>query len=170
MKNLGSLLLGLIIGALIMYFYCCKDAKDMGSMEITKPAGVITAKDARTLDQAFNSRHTLISNAIVKRPDNRSSWWSLKDMRDYLDYAENQSKELGYTMDGVRVYLGAYPDKKVSDSVLVGYTTMFIVPTSSSLGLKGGTGSTRAGHGDVPGGDPLNAGDPGNPPSANYPQ
>ena len=27
-------------------------------------------------------------------------------MCDYLNYAENESKDLGYTMDGVRVYLG----------------------------------------------------------------
>ncbi|WP_262891655.1 hypothetical protein [Bizionia arctica] len=30
----------------------------------------------------------------------------------FLNYVENESKELGYTMDGVRVYLGAYPKIK----------------------------------------------------------
>lgn len=169
MKNLLTLLLGLIIGALIMYFYCCADAKDMTPMDIVKPKGVITESEGKVLDKAFDSRHALISRNIVKRPDNRSSWWSLKDMRDYLNYAENQSKNLGYTMDGVRVYLGAYPDTKVDTTVTVGYTTMFIVPTSSEVSAKGGS-AARAGSGDVPGGDPLNQGSGGNPPSANYPQ
>jgi len=45
-------------------------------------------------------------------------------MRDYLNYAENESKDLGYTMDGVRVYLGAHATTKE-----VGYTTIFLVPT-----------------------------------------
>lgn len=45
-------------------------------------------------------------------------------MRNYLNYAENESKDLGYTMDGVRVYLGAHATTKE-----VGYTTMFLVST-----------------------------------------
>ncbi|WP_452224590.1 hypothetical protein [Lacinutrix chionoecetis] len=167
MKNFLSLLLGLIIGALIMYFYCCRDT--MGAIEITKPNGVITPSEAMTLDRAYNSRHQLISDSIVKRPDNRSSWWSLQDIKNYLDYAEDQSEDLGYTMDGVRVYLGAYPD----DGENVGYTTMFMVPTSSQIeelqNQKGGS-AARVGHGgDIPGGDPLNMGTGGNPPNSNYP-
>ncbi|WP_044398240.1 hypothetical protein [Lacinutrix sp. Hel_I_90] len=170
MKNLGSLLLGLIIGALLMYFFFCSGVKAM-EPEIIKPKGVITAKEAMVLDEAFNSRHTLISDSIVKRADNRSAWWSLEDMRNYLNYAENQSKELGYTMDGVRVYLGAYPDTTVDSTTTVGYTTLFIAPTSSEVGLKGGAGASfRENGGDVPGGDPLNDGHSGVPPSATYPQ
>ena len=173
MKNLLSLILGLIIGALIMYFYCCK-TEDFGTpMVVVKPSGVISPKDAKTLDKAFDDRHELITKNIVIRPDNRSSWWSLKDMRNYLNYAEQQSKELGYTMDGVRVYLGAYPDKKVDSAIVVGYTTMFMVPTSSEVEQvhqKGGSAFRAGDGGDVPGGDPLNDGGDGYPPPANYPQ
>ncbi|AUC81241.1 hypothetical protein [Lacinutrix sp. Bg11-31] len=173
MKNLLTLILGLIIGAIIMYFYCCKSGDFAAPMVVVKPSGVISTKDARTLDRAFDSRHKLISDSIVKRPDNRSSWWSLKDMQDYLKYAENQSEELGYTMDGIRVYLGAYPDEEVDSKRTVGYTTMFMVPTSSEIEQvhqKGGSAVDAKDGGDVPGGDPLNDGSAGNPPSANYPQ
>ncbi len=128
------------------------------SKQIIKPRGVITSKDAEIMDQAFNERYAAMSKCIGK-DDNRSSWWSLDDMRNFLDYAENQAKSLGYTMDGVRVYEGAHGEK--------GYTSMFIAPTGSK-----GTGGSRqaAGSGDIPGGDVLNAGSGGNPPSANYPQ
>ena len=173
MKNLLSLILGLIIGALIMYFYCSKTKDTMSSIVITKPSGVISPKEAKTLDRAYTSRHKLISDSIVKRPDNRSSWWSLQDMQDYLKYAENQSKELGYTMDGVRVYLGAYPDETIDSTATVGYTTMFIVPTSSEIeqeSQRGGSAFRAGDGGDVPGGDPLNDGGDGYPPPANYPQ
>ncbi|RLJ68723.1 hypothetical protein CLV86_0112 [Lacinutrix venerupis] len=168
MKNLFTLVLGLIIGALIMYFFCCK-TENLGAVEITKPRGVITPSEAAILDEQYNSRHTLISDSIVDRSDNRSSWWSLEDIRNYLDYAENQSRELGYTMDGLRVYLGAYK----TENGVVGYTTMFMVPTSSEIeqdSIKGGSARRAGNGGDIPGGDPLNMGQNGTPPGGNYPQ
>ena len=126
------------------------------------PKGVISPDEAKTLDQAFTARHDLISNNILKRPDNRSSWWSLQDMKDYLEYAEAQVKELGYEMNGVRVYLGAYPEAKEGP----GYTTMFMVPTADIPQGKDGSG----GNSDVPGADGLNGGEDGHPPMSNYPQ
>ena len=138
---------------------------------ITKPSGVISPKQAITLDQAYDARYKLISDSIVTRDggDNRSVWFSLKDVRNYLDYAENQTKGLGYTMDGVRIYLAAYPsDPKLG----AGYTTVFMVPTGNEALSEGNTmffNLKRVG-GDIPGGDGLNSGDPGIPPSANYPQ
>jgi hypothetical protein len=125
------------------------------------PKGVITPDEAKALDHAFDSRHTLISNDIVKRPDNRSSWWSLQDIKDYLEYAEAQVKELGHEMNGVRVYVGAHPDTKEGP----GYSTAFIVPTADIPQGKDGGGLNS----DVPGANGLNGGDPGHPPSANYP-
>lgn len=126
------------------------------------PKGVITPDEAKVLDQAFDSRHKLISEDIVKRPDNRSSWWSLQDMKDYLEYAEAQVKELGYEMNGIRVYLGAYPDTKEGP----GYSTMFMVPTANiPQGKDDGGGKS-----DVPGANGLNDGEIGDPPFLNYPQ
>ena len=132
MKNILLLILGIVIGALAMYFYCCQPN---GDLAITTPKGVITPEQAKTLDEAYNPRHKLISDSIVTREggDNRSSWYSLDDMRNYLNYAEKQTKDMGYTMNGIRVYLGAYPD--VRDQV--GYTTMFFIPTGYQAVSKG---------------------------------
>ncbi|WP_353779914.1 hypothetical protein [Winogradskyella sp. 3972H.M.0a.05] len=130
---------------------------------MAKPTGVITPQQAKDLDTEFNSRHTLISTQIVKRPDNRSAWWSLQDIRDYLDYAENQALDDGYTMDGIRVYLGAYPE----DSEGVGYTTVFMVPTGNQTGQQAAKGG---GSPDLPNGSGLNFGNNGQPPESNYPQ
>ncbi|MEZ4792156.1 MAG: hypothetical protein R2783_01370 [Gelidibacter sp.] len=168
MKNLLVLLLGAIIGAAAVYFYCCK--QDL-SDDVVEPKGIITPAQVMALDEAFNSRHQLISDSIVKRPDNRSSWYSLSDMRSYLNYAESQAKDLGYTMDGIRVYLGAYPDTANE----VGYTTMFFTPTGSKAMAKGEMNFLNfnlqsGGHPDIPGGNGFNMGTPGNPPSINYPQ
>ncbi len=171
MKNTLLVIAGFILGALATYFFCCPDS---AKETIIAPKGIITPDEAKTLDQAFNSRHRLISDSIVKRPDNRSSWYALEDMRNYLNYAENQAKDLGYTMNGIRVYLGAYPDEKDQ----VGYTTMFFVPTGHKVMAQGsmllftmddddGGGD---GGGDIPGGNGFNGGGDGRPPFANYPQ
>ena len=168
MKNLFLFLFGLIIGAAAVYFYCCKEVATPIVEEIIKPKGLISPSEAKTLDVAFNTRHQLISDSIVKRPDNRSSWYALDDMRNYLNYAEKQARDLGYTMNGIRVYLGAYPNVKDE----VGFTTMFFIPTGYQITSEGAMFSTNASQkgGDISGGDGLNMGSGGDPPSANYPQ
>ena len=167
MKKLGLLILGILIGALATYYFCSTSNLVDTDVSIVPPKGLISPEESRILDRAFDSRHVLISDSIVRRPDNRSSWWSLKDMRDYLNYAENESKELGYTMDGVRVYLGAYPTEGE-----VGYTTMFLVPTGVENISQGNStlfNMLPPGGGDIPGGSGLNKGDAGDPPPTNYP-
>ncbi|MGJ8593574.1 MAG: hypothetical protein ACSHXF_13565 [Aquaticitalea sp.] len=165
MKNFLIVIVGALIGAAIVYFFCCKTINMTN--EPTKPNGIITPEQIKTLDQAFNSRHQLISDSIVMRPDNRSSWYSLEDMRDYLDYAESQAKDLGYKMDGIRIYLGA----QANEGTTVGYTTMFFVPTYNEVMAEGSmVNFVRGGSKDVPGGNGLDMGGPGDPPSSNYPQ
>ena len=129
---------------------------------MSKPKGVITPAEAKKLNDSFTERCQLISKDVTKRPDNRSSWYSIKDLKAYLKYAKKQAKEQGHKMNGVRIYCGAYPTVKGE----VGYSTSFIVPTAKIVDGKGGGG----GNGDIPDGDGLNDGDPGDPPNANYPQ
>lgn len=165
MKKLILLLIGAIIGFAICYYYFNSQTQTEKSMA-NPPKGVITPAEAKVLDAAFDSRHQLISDSIVRRPDNRSAWWSLQDMRDYLSYADQQARDLGYTMDGVRVYLGAH----ANEGKEVGYTTVFIAPTGSKNVSEGGmVNMAQGGSGDIPGGSPLNDGSNGFPPNANYP-
>jgi len=170
MKKLVYILLGIIIGIVGSYFYCSQcTTKEVSYQEtIVKPKGLISPAEAKTLDQAFNSRHQLISDSIVKRPDNRSSWYSLEDMTNYLKYADSQATAQGYKMDGIRVYLGAHND---IDS-LVGYTTMFFIPTGYKNVAEGSSSlftSTQKSS-DLSNGSGLNDGQTGFPPESNYPQ
>ncbi len=171
MKNIIMLILGIVIGALAMYFYCCRSSEETDEkVVISVPKGLITADQAKTLDRAYNPRYQLISDSIVKRRggDNRSSWYGLEEVKNYLTYAEREAEQLGYTMDGVRIYLGAHPDQNGA----AGYTTMFFVPTGKpnkavasiynfSMQLKSF---------DIPGGGGLDHGNQGDPPGANYDQ
>lgn len=168
MKKSGYLILGFALGVIGCYFYLSSPHKGETNDDVVVPQGLIRPLKAKTLSQAFNVRHQLISDSILKRPDNRSSWYSLETLRNYLTYAEKQAKDSGYTMNGVRIYLGAH---KNVDS-LAGYTTMFFIPTGTRNTSEGNStllplAQTSS---DLINNDGLNDGDPGKPPSANYPQ
>lgn len=167
MKNFVILIFGIVIGALIMYFYCSAPHADL---EIRAPKGLISPDQAKTLDHAYNERYRLISDSIVKREggDNRSSWYALDQVRDYLNYAEKEAQELGYSMDGVRIYLGAHPDENGE----AGYTTLFFVPTGkpNKAAASMFNFSMQSGGGDIQGANGLDMGNRGDPPSSNYPQ
>ncbi|TXD84184.1 hypothetical protein ESY86_06260 [Subsaximicrobium wynnwilliamsii] len=174
MKNFGLLILGIIIGAIAMYFYVQQNSSDLEGVDPTEPKGLITAEEAKTLDRAYDPRYKLISDSIVTREggDNRSSWYALEEVRTFLDYAEDQAKKNNYTMNGIRIYLGAYPESNEGQ----GYTTMFMMPTGYSANQNKSEGNLlglslkRGDDGDIPGVGGLNHGSEGKPPGANYPQ
>ncbi|HNQ26295.1 MAG TPA: hypothetical protein PKL92_00030 [Aquaticitalea sp.] len=167
MKKLAIFIFGAIIGVAVQHF---ATNENLENMIVKPPKGVITPEEAKDLDAAFDPRHRLIGDSILKRPDNRSAWYSLDDMRNYLEYAQEEVKGLGYAMTGIRIYLGAYPE----EDGMPGYTTMFLVPTgkqnlgkSSILNINMSPPQEDP---DIPKGPVLNMGGTGNPPSANYPQ
>ena len=163
MKKLLLLLIGFAIGILVCYFYCCKQSN---YDTMATPKGIIKPAEASALDKAFNSRHQLISDSIVGRPDNRSAWWSLSDLESYIHHAKNQAKTLNHDLNGFRMYLGAHADSGGQ----VGYTTIFVVPTGDPTLPAGSSGFAPPGTGDITGADGLNLGGEGHPPQANYPQ
>ena len=154
----------MVIGIAAAYYYL---SSNQNLEEMTKPKGLITPSEIKTLDQAYNSRHTLISDSLIDRPDNRSSWYSIEEIESYIAYAKEQADSLGYTLDGLRLYAGAYPDTKEGPGLM----TMFFVPTGSKNVSEGSMLTTLQGGGnDIQGADGLNRGSKGDPPSANYPQ
>ena len=162
MKQLAYFIIGLGIGFLACKFlFQTEDTKGDIEVVVTKPKGVITPAKAKELDRNFDRKHALI-NKDLGIEDNRSSWYSLKDMRDYLVYAENQANDLKYNMDGVRVYLGSHADD--------GLTTMFLVPTGIPFKSATTNNFLPPSSGDIPDGDVLNNGGDGVPPSHHYPQ
>ncbi|MGS2725991.1 hypothetical protein ACU8DI_05240 [Psychroserpens sp. BH13MA-6] len=172
MKNLVTLFLGIILGAAAMYYFCANyNEEDMvDSMVPRNPKGYIDAGQISALTQAYNPRYDLISDSIFPNTefgDNRSSWYALQDVRDYLTIAENQADSLGYVMTGVRIYPGAYPDSKG----VPGYSTYLFVPTGYKNTSQGNVlHMSFQGNNDIPNGGGLNKGGSGEPPSANYPQ
>jgi hypothetical protein len=165
MKKLLLLLVGLVLGIAATYYYL---STSQNLEEMANPKGLITPSEIEALDQAYNSRHTIISDSLIKTPDNRSSWYSIEEIESYIAYAKKQADSLGYTLDGLRLYAGAYPDTKEGPGLM----TMFFVPTGSENVSEGSMIPTAQGGGsnDLKGADGLNFGQSGYPPGANYPQ
>jgi len=146
-------------------------------METKLPKGLISPKEAKKLNQKFIKSRSKDLNRIVEKetgkPNDKdaiSSWFSLDELKEYIAYVEAQGKEKNITVNGLRVYFGAYAinDKKPSKKAL---STVFFVPTQPKVGAsqKDGIMSVEGGS-DIDSVDGLNTGGLGFPPSATYPQ
>lgn len=173
MKKLALFILGIILGALAMYFYFHSDQNSSDMAETTPPTGVITPSEITALTQAYNDRYDIITNTYFKGVtggDNRSSWYSIEDLEAFLASAKKQAGELGYIMNGVRLYPGAHP---TVDGV-PGYTTFLLVPTGYEKTSEGNmidSGLQKGGgKNDIGGANGMNQGENGIPPGINYPQ
>ncbi len=148
MKNLRPLLLGVIIGALITYFFCPRqgvdDIKHMAK-EVKCPKDTISVAEATKLFKNWQKYNPTEIDSIIDVVGSRKQitnvGWSLDFINEYLTYAEAKSDSLGYTMTGIRLYMGNYG--KCKDPKKINRNTLFIVPTghkktskASSLNLS----------------------------------
>ena len=152
MKNLFSLLLGLIFGAAITYYFFCSSGITTPP-PTTIPSGIITANEAKQLSNNWtNLRKAANDSVAYGGEDNRSSWYSIDDMEYYINYAKDSLKA-----NGIRLYLG------VDTSVGIGgLTTIFMVPTENST--RRGSPSK-----DISTANALDRGTGGMPPGQQYP-
>ncbi|MEP1489445.1 MAG: hypothetical protein ABJK28_13570 [Algibacter sp.] len=131
MKKLSYIIIGALIGAFATYYFCPRTLEAEKESKIVKPKGVISVEDAIALNNNWTKyRKAAVDSAAQKqgrKVDKRSTKWKLEDIRNYLDYAEAESKYMGYTMDGIKVYLGVYGEDAGPEKS--NYTTMFIAPT-----------------------------------------
>ncbi|RAJ17189.1 hypothetical protein [Olleya aquimaris] len=154
MKNLGTLILGLILGALAMYFYFNYFNQPTMTPPILTPKGIITSAEAKELSDNWTDLRKSVNDSVAyNEADNRSSWYSLTDLNAFLAKVAKDHPNA----DGIRFYLGV--DTSVGTG---GYTTVFMVPTQA--------GEREEGHDDITGADGLDRGMTGYPPNAAYPQ
>jgi hypothetical protein len=167
MKKLSYIILGIGIGALATYYFCPRTIENKESeIKIVKPKGVITPLQAKGLNENWTTERKQANDLAAKIHgrvvDNRSAWWSLEDVNNYLLYSKTQSDSLGYDMTGIRVYLGVYG--KNAGPATKDLTTMFLVPTGKSS--KASSFMFPPSIGDLPV-NPLNDGQGG---QGGYPQ
>tara|TARA_R110000868_G_scaffold404922_3_gene683749 strand:- start:6707 stop:7210 length:504 start_codon:yes stop_codon:yes gene_type:complete len=140
MKKLSYIILGFIIGAVLTYYFCPRQDVEEQT-KIVKPKGVITQAKAKDLNDDWTKyRQAAVDSAAKKQgrnQDNRSVYWELADVENYLAYAKNQADSLGYSVTGIRVYLGVYG--KNAGQAKKDLTTMFIVPTGKKSQSQAGS-------------------------------
>lgn len=132
--------------------------------KIKTPKGVISIKKAIALNDTWSKTRAGAMNQCISdvtggkiKEDNRSSWWSVKDVKKYLKYAKAEAKAQGYKMSGVRIYCGAHSEDDC-------FSTLFMVPTAQgSLGKDVGDPSN-----DDISVEPFNKGRTGVPPGVGY--
>lgn len=172
MKKIGLILFGFIIGAVLTYKFCPRpiDGPTTVDAKYKVPKDTITIAQAKLLSKNWTNNNATEIDSLLdvegSRKKMRSVWWSLKDVNEYLVYAQEKSDSLGYKMTGVRVYLGNYgknekPGKKNRN-------TMFIVPTGPKSTSKASALNVflPPSKGDIPT-PPLNNGNGG---EGGYPQ
>ena len=133
-----------------------------------KPKNLITKSRAIELCKAHDKKHAAISR-LINTQDNRSTWYSLEELKEYIAYIEMQGREKGYNVEGIRFYIGSYPenDRASGES---NSTTVFLAPTGTkATAQKAMAISQNTSSPDITEIEPLNFGGTGWPPHATYP-
>lgn len=152
MMTFGILLLGIVIGGGISYLILKNSLGSQGPGIPIIPPGVITPAQGRTLDENWTTFRKTANDTAAGKPDNRSSWYSLIDMENYIDLIKSEQAKV----NGFRLYLGV----KTTETDETGYTTIFMVATEDDHGANKDIATAKV----------LDMGSAGYPPQANYPQ
>lgn len=173
MKKLVLIILGFIIGAVLTYYFCPRPHEVTHiDTKIVKPKGVISTNVAKELNKNWTDfREAAVDSAAKKQgrnKDDRSTWWSIDDIENYIAFAKNQTDSLDYSITGIRVYLGVYGDN--AGRTKKNLSTMFLVPTVKKNTIQASINPfnmfVQKGD-DCPECEPLNDGQGG---SGTYPQ
>lgn len=118
----------------------------------TTPRGVITPTEAQELNDNWTDLRKGANDRAAGQSDNRSSWYSIQDLKDYIALVEDENPDA----TGIRFYLGVETTKEDPK----GLTTIFIIPTEEIEGENK----------DIATATGLDRGTNGVPPGAPYPQ
>lgn len=143
--------------------------------KLEKPKQLITKEMAITLNSNYISKRANIITEAIQKDDANAVWYSIEEIEKYIHYVKKQGKEKGYDVNGIRMYLGVYPETE-EFGAKKGMTTIFLSPTGKKTKLeKGGfltlqtTAKQEEENNDIEELEPLNYGSMGNPPKISYP-
>lgn len=129
----------------------------------------ISPQEAKELNQNFVKTRTKAIDKAIGKKDAISSWFSLDDLKEYIAFVEKEGQAKGITVNGLRVYFGAYP-KNDHNPGKKNLSTVFFAPTQAKKGSMQKDGIAAVGSSsDIDSIDALNYGTVGDPPSKEYP-
>jgi|SRR6478672_13521259 len=123
---------------------------------------LITPEFAAELCRTYIKDRSAIISAAIGYDDANAVWYSIEELENYLSYVKTEAANMGYVADGIRCYLGVYPDDPIYGDQ-AGMSNVFFSPTGY---VEGGA----PGKSDIATINPMNHGTMGNPPIIEYPQ
>lgn len=127
---------------------------------VDKPKGAITVEEAQQLQKNYVKTRGAILRDTFKYEDVRDVTFTIKELKQYIAYVE---QELGSNLNdesALRIYFGTYP---ASDKYRYGISTVFIAPTQKrgEQTQQGAFMNLSYGNEEI---EPLNKGVGGEPP------
>lgn len=135
----------------------------INSKSAVQSSQLITFEKGKELNLNYISQSPLRLTA-AGTDDANAVWYSLEDLENYISFIKNEGVQKGYTVDGIRFYIGKYSAGEANGRA--GYTTIFLSPTGTPVGQT--TNSASQGSKDITIIKPLNFGSMGNPPKMTY--
>ena len=89
-------------------------------------------EEAEKLTNEFIRTRAGIINDSLDIVDTRDFHFSLKTLKQYIEYVEQEGKKLGREDLGIRIHFAAYPER--SEYPDPGFSTVVLVPTASVQG------------------------------------
>ena len=99
---------------------------------MAKPKKCISPQDAKSLFTHWQNTRGAGIRSHIGEEDTCEFALSIAELREYLDYVEDESKNMGITNPGVRLYFGAYNGSNSNKA------TFFMAPTKGKTITRGG--------------------------------
>lgn len=127
-----------------------------------RPEKAISVETARELNENYNKTRANLHKTLLGKDDSNAVWYSLAELEEYINYIKTEGAQKGYTIEGIRIYMGVYPE--TASNGRAGYTTVFLAPT----GRKTGDDAIEPFSKDILDIEAMNFGSMGHPPKLEY--
>jgi hypothetical protein len=166
--NLSLTALSLSLGLMIS----CKDVP-----RYENPTQLITVDAAKDLNTRFISERSNIISQSINKDDANAVWFSIEELENYINYVKCEGDKQNIDINGIRFYMGVYPNDPTNYQEKAGLSTIFLSPTKkkASVNIKSVSKTsarqlpTTEENTDVTTIQPLNYGGIGHPPKIEYP-
>lgn len=142
--------------------------------QFDEPTQLITSELALDLNKRYNEKRSGLILSNIGKEDTNAVWYSIEELENYINYIKTKGIEKGIEINGIRFYIGVYPEDGLKYKEKAGLTTIFLSPTkkkiSGNLEKSLDANTSVEVNVDVTEIEPLNYGGIGNPPKITYPQ
>lgn len=145
-----------------------------------EPKQLIDKNLAIKLNSNYNLKMGQLLNDTSEYAHANAVWYSIEELENYINYVKTQGATKGYKVNGIRMYLGTYPNENEYGKKK-GMTTIFLTPTGNKIEVEKGnfldidlvaqesTTTSSTDENDIDEINPLNFGTMGHPPKMVYP-